>query len=81
MFRALLWKEWRQLALVRWGGLALGAVLPLAFMAGTELAQRGLLPTRTVKAAAPRDVMFELLPAALALGVWPLIGLMTAAST
>jgi ABC-type transport system involved in multi-copper enzyme maturation permease subunit len=80
MFRALAWKEWRQLALVRWGGIALGALLPIAFSAGAELAQRGLLPTGSVKSYAPRDLMFELLPAALALGVWPLIGLMSAAS-
>jgi hypothetical protein len=79
MLRALLWKEWRQLALVRWGGIALGAVLPIAFTAGAELAQRGLLPTAKVAGYAPRDLMFELLPAALALGVWPLIALMSAA--
>ncbi len=80
MFRALFWKEWRQLALVRWGGIALGALLPIAFTAGAEMAQRGLLPTGRVKGYAPRDLMFELLPAALALGLWPLIGLMSAAS-
>ena len=43
MHRALFWKEWRQLALIRWGGIALGAVLPVAFTAGAEMAQRGLL--------------------------------------
>ncbi len=79
MFRALFWKEWRQLALVRWGGLAIGAVLPIAFTAGAELSQRGLLPTGTVKTYAPRDLMYELLPAALGFGLWPLIGLMSAA--
>jgi ABC-type transport system involved in multi-copper enzyme maturation permease subunit len=79
MFRALLWKEWRQLALVRWGGVAIGAVLPIAFTAGAELSQRGLLATGTVKAYAPRDLMYELLPAALGFGLWPLIGLMSAA--
>lgn len=77
MFRALLWKEWRQLALIRWGGIALGAVLPAAFLAGAELSQRGLLPTGTVKGYAPRDLMFELLPAALAFGLWPLISLIS----
>jgi ABC-type transport system involved in multi-copper enzyme maturation permease subunit len=77
MFRALLWKEWRQLALIRWGGVALGAILPAAFVAGAELSQRGLLPTGTVKGYAPRDLMYELLPAALAFGLWPLIGLIS----
>ena len=81
MFSALLWKEWRQLALVRWGGIALGALLPIAFIAGAELAQRGLLPTGTVKSYAPRDLMYDVLPLALALGLWPLIGLMSAAQS
>jgi ABC-type transport system involved in multi-copper enzyme maturation permease subunit len=79
MFRALLWKEWRQLALVRWGGIALGALLPIAFTAGAELSKRGLIPTGDVKSYTPRDLMFEVLPAALALGLWPLMALMTAA--
>jgi ABC-type transport system involved in multi-copper enzyme maturation permease subunit len=78
MFRSLLWKEWRQLALVRWGGIALGALLPIAFTAGAELAKRGLLPTGEVKSYSARDLMFELLPAALALALWPLIALMAA---
>jgi ABC-type transport system involved in multi-copper enzyme maturation permease subunit len=79
MHRALFWKEWRQLALIRWGGIALGAVLPVAFTAGAEMAQRGLLPTGKVDAYAPRDLMYELLPASLALGLWPLMGLLCAA--
>lgn len=79
MFRALLWKEWRQLALVRWGGLALGLVLPVAFFAGAELSERGLLPTGAIKSYSSRDLMYELLPAALALGVWPLVALMSTA--
>ena len=79
MFRALLWKEWRQLALIRWGGIVLGALIPVAFMIGAELAKRGLLPTVKLNGYVPRDLMFELLPATLALGVWPLIALMSAA--
>ena len=78
MFRALVWKEWRQLGLVRWGGIALGAVLPLAFVAGAQLASHGLLPTGTVKEYSSRDLMYELLPAGFALGLWPLIGLLVA---
>jgi hypothetical protein len=78
MFRALVWKEWRQLGLVRWGGIALGAVLPLAFLAGAQLASHGLLPTGTVKEYSSRDLMYELLPAGFALGLWPLIGLLVA---
>ena len=79
MFRALLWKEWRQLALVRWGGIALGALLPIAFVTGAELAKRGWLPTGAVTSYEPRDLMYEALPWALALALWPLIGLMAAA--
>jgi hypothetical protein len=78
MFRALVWKEWRQLGLVRWGGIALGAVLPLAFVAGAQLASHGLLPTGTVTEYSSRDLMYELLPAGFALGLWPLIGLLVA---
>jgi len=81
MHKALFWKEWRQLALVRWGGIALGAILPVAFTAGAELAQRGLLPTGRVKSYAPRDLMYELLPMTLVLALWPLIALMSAAQS
>jgi hypothetical protein len=79
MFRALLWKEWRQLALVRWGGIALGVVLPLALITGAELSERGLLPNGRTTGYQARDIMYEILPAALALGLWPLIALMSAA--
>jgi hypothetical protein len=58
MFRALLWKEWRQLALVRWGGIVIGALLPLAFTVGARLASRGVLPLGTLKAYSTRDLMF-----------------------
>jgi hypothetical protein len=81
MLKPLLWKEWRQLALVRWGGLALGALLPVAIRAIAGLAQRGVLPAGSVAAGRPRDLMFELLPATLALGVWPLIALMSASQS
>jgi ABC-type transport system involved in multi-copper enzyme maturation permease subunit len=76
MFRVLFWKEWRQLALVRWGGIVIGVALPLAFMIGAQLVQRGLL---LLGAFSTRDLMFEVLPAALGLGLWPLIGLMATA--
>ena len=79
MLRALVWKEWRQLALVRWGGIALGAVLPVAIVAGAEMAQRGWLPTGGTTVSDLRVSMFEVLPAMLALGPWPLIALMSAA--
>jgi hypothetical protein len=81
MFRALLWKEWRQLALVRWGGIALGALIPVAFLTGGELAKRGWLPTGAVKSYAARDLMYEALPVVLAVALWPLIGLMSAAQS
>jgi ABC-type transport system involved in multi-copper enzyme maturation permease subunit len=79
MLKALLWKEWRQLGLVRWGGIVIGAVLPIAFTAGAELASRGALPMGELKAYSTRDLMFEVLPAVLALGLWPLIALMATA--
>jgi ABC-type transport system involved in multi-copper enzyme maturation permease subunit len=79
MFRALLWKEWRQLALVRWGGIVLGAVLPLAFTVGAQLASRGVFPLGKHQAYSTRDLMFEVLPAVLGLGLWPLMALMATA--
>src|SRR5689334_17593797 len=78
MFKALLWKEWRQLVLIRWGGIAIGILLPLAFLAGAEMAQRGVLPTGSIDKYSSSDIMFEILPATLALGLWPLIAIMTA---
>lgn len=79
MHRALFWKEWRQLALVRGGGIILGAVLPPAFAAGAALAARGMLPLGDLKAYSTRDLMYEVLPAVLALGLWPMMALLTAA--
>ena len=79
MFRALVWKEWRQTALIRWGGIALGALLPLAFFAGAEFAKRGWLPTGSVARYSLRDLMGELFPAVIAFGLWPLIALMATA--
>ncbi|HZN54888.1 MAG TPA: hypothetical protein VFB67_06155 [Candidatus Polarisedimenticolaceae bacterium] len=79
MFRALLWKEWRQIGLVRWGGIALGVLLPFAFLAGAEFGTRGWLPTGLVERYSVADLMGELLPAVLALGLWPLMALMCTA--
>lgn len=81
MFRALVWKEWRQLRLLRWGGVALGTILPLAFAAGSSLADRGLLPTYDLKIYALRDLMFEVLPAAIGVALWPLLAVMSATQT
>ncbi|HEX4823726.1 MAG TPA: ABC transporter permease subunit [Candidatus Polarisedimenticolaceae bacterium] len=79
MFRALFWKEWRQLALVRWGGIAIGVLLPLAFLAGAEMAKRGVLPTGSIDRYQPADVLYEIVPTAMAIALWPLIALMSAA--
>ncbi len=76
MFRALLWKEWRQLRLLRWGGTALGVFLPIVLIAGAEVAKHGWLPTGEVKTYSMKDLLFELFPAMLALGVWPLVALL-----
>ena len=79
MFSHLVWKEWRQLGLVRWGGIALAAILPMAFVAGAEMSKRGWLPTAGLRTYQPHDLMSEVLPYAYALAVWPLIALMSAA--
>jgi hypothetical protein len=79
MFRALFWKEWRQTTLIRWGGIAIGAMLPLAYTAGAEMGKRGLLPTGDVGRYSVSDIMFEILPKTLALGLWPIVALMVAA--
>lgn len=77
--RALLWKEWRGLAGIRWAGMALGAVLPLAFALGAERVTRdgGLLAGHA--SWTPRVILMEVLPASLALAIWPLVALLAAA--
>jgi ABC-2 family transporter protein len=74
----LVLKEWRQLAPVRWGGIGLGALFALAFAAVAKLSGRGLLPDGLFASVSDRSAMYELLPATIALALWPLISLVTA---
>jgi hypothetical protein len=72
MLSALLWKEWRQLRALCLAGLALGVVLPLASIAGASVARHGFAPLGKVGEDATRTILLELLPAALAMALWPL---------
>ena len=79
MLRSLLRKEWRQLRVSRWAGAGFGLLLPLLLLALVGANDRGWLtgiPTSTSAAT----VLGEVLPLALACGLWPLLTLMTAAS-
>src|SRR5512139_2948104 len=75
MLRALVWKEWRQLRALRWAGLALGLVLPVAFLAGAEAAKRGLLFGR-IGENASATIFLEVFPVTIALALWPLMALL-----
>lgn len=79
MLRALLWKEWRELRLLRLAGLALGLVLPLAFLLGAEAFRRGLSPFGKGGGYSNEDLFYSILPGALALALWPLLALLTVA--
>ncbi len=79
MLSALLWKESRQLRALCLAGLALGVVLPLASIAGASAARHGLAPLGKVGEDSTRTILLEILPAALALAVWPLAALLVTA--
>ena len=81
MFSALIHKEWRQLRALRWAGVGLGALIPLAFLAGAEAAHRGWAPLGTVSSYTFRSILLELVPWAFALGLWPLAALLTTAQS
>ena len=69
MFRALLWKEWRQLRSIRWTVVLLGVVLPVAFWIGAELTPR-------LTSYTGRELYGDLLPWAVCAGLWPLAALL-----
>ena len=81
MFSALIQKEWRQLRPLRWAGVGLGALIPLAFLAGAEAAHRGWAPLGTVSSYTFHNILLELVPWTFALGLWPLAALLTTAQT
>jgi ABC-type transport system involved in multi-copper enzyme maturation permease subunit len=79
MLRALWWKEWRELRLLRWAGIAIGAILPALFLASAEAGVRGWLPFGRVSSYSTRTILMDLVPRVLALGLWPLMALMVTA--
>src|SRR2546422_9588463 len=79
VFKALLWKEWRQLLALRWSGCALGAALPAFFIAGAEAASRGLYPLGRVSGYSTTQILVEAVPYTLIIGLWPLLGLLLGA--
>ena len=79
MFRALLWKEWRELRLLRWCGIGVGLLVPLVLLAGAELARQGWLPFAHVRSYSAAAVLQDAVPLILAIAVWPLLALMSSA--
>jgi len=79
MFRALWWKEWRQLRLLRWSGLGIGLLLPPFLLAVAEAGSRGFSLFGGISSYTAATVVQEALPMVMALAVWPLLALMTAA--
>ena len=78
MFRALFSKEWRQLRALRWGALAVTAILPVAFVVGAAAAERGWALAR-LRGYSAATMWGEALPAALVIVVWPLFAALFAA--
>jgi len=79
VFRALLWKEWRQLRLLRWGGVGLGVVLPPLVILAAEGARQGWLPVASLTSYSTETVLRDAVPAFSSIFVWPLLALMFAA--
>jgi hypothetical protein len=73
--------EWGRLARVRAAGLVLGASVAAVIGGIASVVGRGVLASGTVAPHPPRDLVFEILPATLALAVWPLTALMATALT
>jgi ABC-type transport system involved in multi-copper enzyme maturation permease subunit len=79
MLEALFLKEWRQLRVLRWAGIVLGAVLPALVVAGAEAGRRGWLPFGRGGEWSNQEVLGSLSPAMVCLFVWPLMALLLAA--
>ncbi len=75
MANALFRKEWKQLRILRWAGISLGAAMPAIEAAGAEAGARGWLPFGKSPSWTAREVFGELTPAILFLVVWPLLSL------
>ena len=65
MLRALLWKEWRQLRLLRWGGAGMILILPPLLLAAAGAAERGWLPFGGATTASSTTVIQDVLPLVL----------------
>ncbi len=79
MFRALVWKEWKQLRPLLFAGIGLGALLPLVLVAGAEAGRRGLSPLGRLSAYSTRELFVDLLPGMLGLALWPSMALLATA--
>src|SRR5437867_3987699 len=79
VFRALMWKEWRQLRALRWSAWALGAMLPALFLAGAEAASRGLSPVGNLSSYSTTQILTEAVPFTFVVGLWPLLALLLGA--
>lgn len=78
---ALLWKDWRQLRHLRWACTALGALLPVFFVAGAELGRQGLSPFGRGGSYSMSSMLRDAVPGALAFAIWPLAALLFVAQT
>ena len=75
MFKALVAKEWVQLRTLRWAGLGLGVLLPLALLGSAEAGTRGWLPAQKLTGYSTETLFLELHPILL-LVLWGLLGLL-----
>lgn len=79
MSSALLWKEWRQLRMLRWSGTGIGLLLPPFLLATAEAGEQGWTVFGGISSYTTATVLQEALPMVMAFAVWPLLALMTAA--
>src|SRR5437867_4496775 len=79
VFRALLWKEWRQLRALRWSAWGLGAMLPALLLAGAEAASRGVSPMGRLSSYSTPQILIEAVPFTFVVGLWPLLALLLGA--
>lgn len=75
MFRALLFKEWRQLRGLRWAGFILGLLMPFVLIAGAEAGQRGWLPFGRISGYSVGSILVDAMWPLL-LGLWALLALL-----
>jgi ABC-type transport system involved in multi-copper enzyme maturation permease subunit len=82
MLRALFLKEWKQLRALRWVGLGLGLVVLLVALAAPAVARQGWLPFADItRSYSAKEIILDALPAAFAIGLWPLIAFLVVVQT